>query len=133
MGFMRRLALAFALAFLAAACGSSSLLTAPASVTETFTGTVPVQGLDSHTFTVAAYGEIDVTLTAAGPPSTITMGLGLGTPTGGTCSVQYQAQAQAGTTAQLSGTIAAGSWCVVVFDLGNQGGPVDYSVTVAHS
>ena len=38
----------------------------------------------------------------------------------------------AGVTAQLSGTIAAGSYCVSVFDIGNQSAPVTYAVTITH-
>ena len=38
----------------------------------------------------------------------------------------------AGTTAQLSGTAAAGSYCIVVYDVGNQTSDITYSVTVTH-
>src|ERR1700712_3954326 len=48
-------------------------------ITETFSGTVPVLGNDFRTFTASQSGEIDVTLTAVGPPSTISMGLAVGT------------------------------------------------------
>ncbi|MGE5245786.1 MAG: hypothetical protein ACM3SQ_16305 [Betaproteobacteria bacterium] len=51
---------------------------------------------------------------------------------GGTCSAQSPVSAQAGTTAQLSGPLDAGSYCVDVFDVGNQAAPVTYPVTVAH-
>ena len=39
---------------------------------------------------------------------------------------------QASTTPALSGTIAAGTYCVAVFDAGNQSAPVDYSLTLVH-
>jgi len=38
----------------------------------------------------------------------------------------------AGTTAQLSGTIAPGNYCVSIFDVGNQTAQVGYTVTVSH-
>ncbi len=130
---VRRLSIAFVVAALAAACGSSTPVTAPASVTDTFKGTVAPGGSDSHNFTVASFGEVDVTLTAAGPPPTITMGLGVGTPSGGTCTLTGNpVSASAGTTAQISGTANAGTYCVQVFDAGNQVAPVTYTVTVAH-
>jgi hypothetical protein len=105
--------------------------------TETFTCTVQPTQSDSHPFTVVRAGEVDVTLTAAGPPPTITMGLGLGTPgtTSGTCTLQsgFTISTQAGTTPQLSGsTSAGGTFCVAVFDVGNQSAAVDYTLTVAH-
>jgi hypothetical protein len=116
---------------------SSSPLTAPSAsvVTETFPGTVPVLGNDVHTFTASQSGEIDVTLTAVGPPATIMMGLAIGTlaaansatclpVSGGTMT------AQAGST--LTGTVAAGAYCVMVFDIGNDTEPVTYTVTVKH-
>ena len=97
-------------------------------------GTVAVQGSDFHNFTVAKSGQIDVTLTTAGPPSSIFMGLGIGVPSGTTCSLLSNASVntQAGSTAQLSGTAPAATYCVVVFDIGNQTTPIDYAVTVAH-
>jgi len=138
-------ALAFCLAaILAAGCSnsgsdSSLLPTAPSGATQVvdnFSGTVQVGGSDVHPFTVATSNQPAlITLTAAGPPATIFMGLGVGTPaTDGTCSLLTNAAVvvQAGTAPQLSGTIAAGSYCVSVFDVGNQSGPVDYAVTVSH-
>jgi len=62
-------------------------------------------------------------------------GLGVGIPSGASCSLLTNASVstQAGATAQLSGTAAAATYCVVVYDIGNQTGPINYSVTVAHS
>jgi hypothetical protein len=130
-----------ALALTTAACsGSDSApsVTTPAATTttETFTGTVqPNFGVDFHPFTVAQTGTVSVTLTAAGPPATIFMGLGIGTPSASTCAVisTDSTIAPAGATAQLSGTVSAGSYCVQVYDVGNETAPVTYSVTVAHT
>src|SRR5207253_2427173 len=136
--------LTLSLALIVAACSgsnssSTSTVTTPAATvnTETFTGTVPPNfGVDFKPFTVAQAGTISVTLTAAGPPPTIQMGLGVGTPSASACSVTSSGytQTSAGTTAQLSfSSVAAGSYCVQVFDLGNALSPVTYSVTVAHT
>jgi hypothetical protein len=130
------------------ACGGSgssntSAIPAPSGtvVTDTFTGTValPVAGVlqvDSHNFTVTVAGGVSITLTAAGPPATITMGLGVGNPAAdGTCSFLSggTTQTPAGSTAQLSGTLAAGTYCVAVGDIGNALQPISYTVTVAHT
>ena len=107
----------------------------PVATTETFTGTVSVAGNDVHPFTVtAANGNLSVTLTAAGPPSTIFMGLGVGAYSGTTCTLISTGTitTQAGSAAQLSGTISAGSYCVMVFDVGNQSAPVTYTAVVTH-
>jgi hypothetical protein len=128
---------------LSAACdnsGDSSTTTSPTAVlltTETYTGTVQPGGSDSHNFTVSQQGEVDVTLTAVGPPATIFMGLGLGTPgaTAGTCTLQASVSiaTQASSTPQLPVTAPqAGTYCFSVYDIGNQTAPVDYTVTVSH-
>lgn len=128
------------LALTMAACSgsdSTATLTTPAATTttETFTGTVPVGGVSFSPFTVAQAGTVSVTLTAAGPPATIFMGLGIGTPSASTCAVitSDSTITPASATAQLSGTVAAGAYCVQVYDVGNQATPVTYSVTVAHT
>src|SRR3954465_5313476 len=94
---LRRLTVFIAAASLAvsSACSSdSSSPTAPTGGTpsvpatnETFTGTVPVGGSDIHAFTVVlTNGDLNVTLTAAGPPPTINMGIAVGTLSGSACT-----------------------------------------------
>ena len=134
--------LALSTGLAASACGGSST-TAPTATgatttpptTEVFTGTVAVGGSASHAFTVVlSNGLLNVTLTAAGPPSTVTVGLGIGAPSGSTCAFFSggAGPTQAGTTAQLSGVAQAGMYCVGVYDAGNQTGDITYSVTVTH-
>jgi len=121
------------------ACGggdsSGSVLAAPTTlVTESFTGTVAVGASDFHSFSVSSGGAVNVTLTAAGPPPTLYMGIGVGTPSASACALLTNGSvvAPAGLSAQLSGTLAAGSYCVSVFDVGNQTAPVTYAVAVTH-
>lgn len=130
---------AIALTLSAAACGSSSsgsttAATTTTRTTDTFTGTVTVRGADFHSFPVAAVGIVDVTLTAAAPPSTIVMGISIGTPGDGVCTALAGASttATAGSSVQLSGMVSAGTLCVDVHDVGNQSAPVTYTVTVTH-
>jgi hypothetical protein len=143
---MKRLtaaALALVLVGSAAACGGADpspldLTPSGTLVTDTFTGVVPVAGLDSHNFSITTGGNsISVTLVSAGPPATITMGLGVGTPSStGACSILTNGAVQtpASTTAQLNGTgFNAGTYCVVVGDIGNALQPITYTVTVAHT
>jgi len=135
---MKRVIGLVALVCAVSACGggdsSTSVLTTPSTlVTESFTGTVAVGATDFHAFSAAA-GAVNVTLTAAGPPATIYMGIGIGTPSASACALLTNGSvaAPAGLTAQLSGTISAGTYCVSVFDIGNQTTPVTYAVTVTH-
>jgi hypothetical protein len=143
---------ALAMGLVAAACsGSGSSTTTPSAsqtfTTEIFTGTVPppLNGVlqnASNNFTVGqGGGQISATLTSAVETlpdgsllATVAVGLGVGTPSGNTCSLLANAFtiAQAGSTAQLSGTVQAGSYCVQVSDVTNQLGPVAYAVAVTH-
>jgi hypothetical protein len=123
----------------AAACAGNDTSTATTSpsvtrTTDTFTGTTQIAGSAFHTFTVSQAGQVDVTLTAAAPPSTIAMGIGLGEPADATCALFSGASAitPAGTSPQLSGTVSPATLCVEVHDLGNQTAPVTYTVTVTH-
>jgi hypothetical protein len=126
-----------------AACGgssnSSSVVAPSATVTtDTFNGTIQPGTSKVHTFTVTTPGTVNVTMTAAGPPATITMGLGIGNPdANGNCIFLSGGTTQAiasTTTPQLSGTLtASGAYCVAIGDIGNAAGPITYSITVSHT
>jgi hypothetical protein len=126
-----------------AACGGSSTspsITSTATVTtETFAGVVPQGGVKVYTFTVTQPGTISVTMTAAGPPPTISMGLGLGNPDSlGNCifisGATTNAAVASTTTPQLSGTLtASGAYCVEIADVGNAAGPITFSIAVSHT
>jgi hypothetical protein len=116
---------------------ASTLPTTPSSplVTENFGGTVIVGGNDQHTFTVTSdAAPITIDLTSAGPPATITMGFGIGTIVAGTCQLSSggYTQAPAGSVPQLQGTIAAGQYCFMVYDVGNESAPITYTAVVLH-
>jgi hypothetical protein len=129
-------------AFAAAGCSSgndtsSSLPATPSSplVTENFSGTVQIGGSDAHPFTVTSSGfQISLDLTSVGPPSTITMGFGIGSWDGTTCTPLSGGYGsfQASATPQLGGNINAGTYCSIVFDVGNQSAPVTYTVVILH-
>jgi hypothetical protein len=122
------------------ACSGDSTTSTPSAptttaTTEMFSGTVAIGGADYHPFSVfLSGGQVNVILTAAGPPATIYMGLGLGTYDGAACTLISSGSVvtPAGSVAQLSGTANAGSYCVQVYDVGNQAAAVSYAVTVSH-
>lgn len=149
------LAAVFGLALVATSCSGSS--TSPSStdtsttsgtlVNEVVTGTVsvPVGGVlqtSANPFTITTSGgTLTVTLTSAVETmpdgsllATVPMGLGIGSWASGTCTLLSGAftTAQASATAQLSGTIAAGAYCIQVSDVTNQVGPVAYAVALSH-
>jgi hypothetical protein len=129
---------ALATSVLLAGCGGSSTPTsaptpAPEIKTETFNGTVTQGGAASNLFTVAAQGTITVTLTSLSPQSTVTSGFGIGQPSGTSCTLltgAYTESAKVGYV--MSGTIAAGSYCVGIYDIGNFTSSNDYVITISH-
>jgi hypothetical protein len=136
---------ALALAAAAAACDTTDptlATTTPISPTnptvENFNGTVNQGSSDAHSFAILLNGgTLSITLTAAGPPSNVSVGLGIGSPSGGLCTPFQNGSlvTTAGGSPQLSGQANAGSYCVTVFDPG--GGfalpnAINYTITVAH-
>jgi hypothetical protein len=126
-----------ALALASGGCrGNDSTPTTPTDTpkTDTFTGTVPVNGKGIHNFTVDKSGPVSVTLTGASPPASIVMGLGIGTPGDGACGILQGASVNtaAGSAAQLTGVVSPGTLCVIIFDVGNQTAAVTYTVSVVH-
>jgi len=125
-----------------AACKGSSTspsATTPAvaSPTETLTwsGTLPVGGSKFYSFTVGVNGEVDVTLVSIfgnGVAPGVTLGLGIGTPAGTACGTSKTVNAQAGSTAQATGTFAPGVYCVSLADVGNLSAPATFTITIAH-
>jgi hypothetical protein len=127
-----------AASLLLSSCGSGSSPTtaptpAPEIKTETFSGSIAQGGSALHAFTVVAQGTITATLTSLSPQSTVTMGFGIGTPSGTTCALITGAYSEAAKVGYaLSGTIATGSYCVLIYDIGNLSAANDYVITVAH-
>jgi hypothetical protein len=130
------------------ACSHSSTSTSPSSTTststtpaaptvsESFTGTLPVAGFKFYSFNIAVNGTVNVTVNSvSGPgiPSTVQLGLGIGTPSGLDCSATVNVTA--GITAaapQATGTFGPGTFCVRVYDVGNLFGPANFNITIAH-
>jgi len=109
---------------------------APATVTETFSGSIAQTANLSFPFTVAATGNVQVTLTDVEPLTTMALGIAVGTWDGTTCTpgLATNDHAKSGVTA-LTGTAVAGSYCVQVSDSGNipPTWTVTFTVQVLHS
>jgi hypothetical protein len=105
----------------------------PVIVTETFNGTLTVNGGATHQFFTAATGPVTATLTSLGETPPATVGFSMGTMSGSTCSIVL-ANDQAVVTTVLTGTLSTlqGALCVRVYDVGTLSGPVDYMFTVTH-
>ena len=129
------------LGLLTVACGGSDTPTTPTTPTlpsaETFSGTLPVQGSSFYSFTVAAAGNVSITLaslvaTPPGPAQKTVMGLGVGTPSGTECSVTNSVTTAPGLTAQLVNSLTPATYCAKIYDLGELTAPVNFTVRIVH-
>jgi hypothetical protein len=121
----------------AAGCGDNSTPTTPAEppvqVTETFTGTLNVNGAAMHTFlTDKGPAQAQATINSLSPDSAASVSFILGTWNGNNCQV-ILVKDDATTGSSLVGTASAvGSFCVRIADIGRLTAPTDYSITVTH-
>lgn len=136
----RRLALIPALALVAlgnAACDSSdptpSTPTTPTTtVTETFSGSININGAATFTFPTSAAGQVTANLRSLTPTSTIQVALALGTWNGANCQVVLtnDRASQGGT---LIGSVSgAGTLCVRISDIGQITEQTGFEVVVVH-
>jgi hypothetical protein len=103
--------------------------TAPVYIT--FSGTLTVNGGETHAFTVPKAGGVVVVL-ADVTPNGVIVGLSLGTWNGGICTVVL-ASDDAAEGARLIGAITeAGNLCVRIYDTGNVTVPTAYSIQVEY-
>ena len=106
----------------------------PVIVTETFTGTININGAATHNVFTGATGTVTATITSLGETAPEKVGFSMGTLSSvGTCTVVVHNDnavvqtALTGTVANLNGTL-----CVRIFDVGSMTAPVDYTLTVSH-
>jgi hypothetical protein len=136
---MSRLTLAaiVAAALAAAACGNNSTTTptpiTPDPVTDTFNGTVTVNGASNFPFSVSSAGLITVTLTSLAGDGTV-VGLSLGTWTAATssCSAIISNDTAVQGSILTGQATSIGNLCARVFDVGRISEPQDYQLTVVH-
>lgn len=105
----------------------------PVIVTETFTGTLTINGAVTHNVFTGATGTVSATLTSLGDNPPEKVGFSMGTLAGSTCAVVLHNDA-AVVTSNIVGTMTslAGSICVRIHDVGALTAPVSYTFTVTH-
>ena len=114
---------------------SPTIPTPPNPITDTFTGTVNLNGSVVHPFIATAAGSVTATITAVDPSTSPSFGFGMGTWDGSVCTV-IMLNNLATTSAALTGTVVApSSLCIRLFD--SQGNvptdaPINYTVQVVH-
>jgi hypothetical protein len=126
-----------ALAFFAASCSGDiddfPTTPDPVFVTETFSGSININGAATHNVFTGATGTVTATLTALGENPPAKIGFSMGTLSGATCQIVLRND-QAVVTSVITGTVSnlAGSLCVSVYDVGSLTESVSYTFTVNH-
>ena len=127
---------ALLLAGLAAGCSDNNSTgvtpTPPTQISETFAGTVTVNGAFSHTFVVARAGQVVAQLTALSPDDTVTIGVALGTWNGTACQLIIANDAAKLSAVVVGTATAPGNLCVRLSDVGQLSAKTDYEVRVDH-
>lgn len=130
-------ALVLAAAIAAAGCDNTVSNTPtgpPQTTTDTFTGTINVNGGATHTFNVAVAGSVTATLTTVSPDATVQVGFLIGTWNAVTASCQQSiAKDDAVQGVILSGNASGpGTLCTRIYDTGKLTGAINYTITVVH-
>jgi hypothetical protein len=105
----------------------------PVTVTETFSGSININGAATHNVFTSATGAVTATLTSLGENAPSKIGFAMGTLAGSTCSLVLTND-NAVATSVLLGTVSTlgGSLCVRVYDVGALTESVSYTVVVSH-
>jgi hypothetical protein len=87
-------------------------------ITETFTGTLTLNGADTHPFSVTRGGGVRATIVSLAPDATVTVGLSLGTwnGTASTCQTVIANDSATLGTAVVGAAEREGRLCVRVYD-----------------
>jgi hypothetical protein len=103
----------------------------PTEISESFGGTLTLNGAATHPFVVQRAGNVTATLTSLSPDGAVVISLTLGTWNGQSCQIIIANDA-ATTNSTVVGTASAGNFCVRVSDVGRLAASTDYAVTVRH-
>ena len=100
-------------------------------VTETFTGTLTLNGADTHPFSVSRSGQVQVRLARLEPDATVTIGLSLGTWNGAACQTIISNDAATVSTVVIGVVDREGRLCARAYDAGGTlPQATDYELTV---
>jgi len=111
---------------------TASTTTPSTSVTETFAGTVRLNGAASFNFTATSAGTITATFKSISPTTTSVIGLALGTWNGTACQVVIANDAASTNITVVGATTAAGVLCVRAYDVGKLTAAQTVEINVTH-
>ena len=119
-----------------AGCGSDDPPQAPTqptpvTIVQSFSGTLTVNGAQTHSFTVDRAGAVSAQVKALSDQSA-TLGVSLGAYNGSACTIIIS-KTDAVLNSSVAGTAqSTGQFCVWVNDVGKLTSGVDYTIDVTH-
>lgn len=125
-------------ALLASGCDSTTTPTStdtsttPVSITETFQGTVGVNGAATFSFGVTAEGAVTATYKSISPATSATMGIALGIWNGSSCGVVIANDNAIVNTTVIGNASAAGTLCVRAYDVGRLTATQTIELSITH-
>lgn len=139
---MKRLAVVGLLVCVFAGAGCRSETTLPdysivSPVTETFQGSLAVQGNTFYSFLVGNPDPVSVTLASltksSGAAVTTQVRLGFGVPAGETCVPTAALTTSSGLQAQVLQVASPGTYCVIISDSGALTETLNFAIKIKHS
>ena len=117
-------------------CGSGNTPQVPTqptlvSITQSFSGTLTVNGAQTHSFTVDRAGTVSAQVKSLSDQAA-TLGVSLGTYNGSACAIIIS-KTDAALNSSVAGTAqSTGQFCVWVNDVGKLTSGLDYTIDVTH-
>jgi len=132
-----RLVLLAALSLIVGGCGNNSsdavVAPPPPTLTDTFSGTLTLNGAAAFPFTVTGSGTIQAQLTTLSPDSNKPVGLSLGTWNGSICQIVLDNPNSVQGAVVPGNSSTTGSFCVRIYDAaGTVVQPQTYVIDVSH-
>jgi hypothetical protein len=100
-------------------------------VTETFSGTLTINGAATHAFPTDG-GTVAATLTVLAPDPLAIVGLSLGTWNGAACALSITNDNAFQGTIVIGSASQSGNLCVRIYDVGRLTAAASYQLTVVH-
>lgn len=138
MRLIARMLLLVAVATMAGGCDDELTPTTPAPptlVTETFNGTLTINGGLTHTFTTQSAGDLTATLTTLAVESGVTVGLSFGifSPSTNQCQILVDNGAAIQGTRLTGQVSSAGNYCLRIYDASAKlTAAANYTLTLEH-
>jgi len=114
----------------------NSQITPLSFTTQTFAGSLPVNGSLFYSIVVTQQGPVSLMLAAVQTPGgaalTTPVGIGVGVPAGTGCPRANSLTTPPGLAAQMTVTLNPGTYCAAIYDVGNLSSAVNFAMRITY-